>query len=929
MKFSFYKNGITNKVPTKDITLSRALELIQGEAYREDVERLRKATDESLTKTIKKGLDYFTFSGTFTKRLTDNLVKHSGLICLDLDDLNEELFRIKEWLKADPFTLAVFISPSGKGLKVLVRIDGEKHLASFRALEVYYKQNFEVELDKSGKDVTRACFVSYDPDLHYNEKAEVFEVDGEADAPDAVPAASAEVQEEKGLSASQRFELAKHLKRVQYAVEQIEREKVDITSNDYDDRLLVGFALSTLGEEARPLYHRVVQFNDAYEPKDADYKFTDALTKSKFKTPAKFYTLCKNFNIKTSEPKTIAEHRDEADINDIIGDEYGANDYLKFGIWEMDGTYWSLDQKSKKVNISNFKMRILYHVETSDEEAYRLIEIKNIHGHSAVVKMNTDDFVSVGSFKKVVARKGNFIFKGSEPDLCRLQDKLQREERPTKLVKQLGWNRRGKFYAFANGIYDVADNCFLMVDEYGIVEHRVLDKENVSHPQNYFIPALSKIFAEKEDLFANDKKFVLKKSEIGFSTWAKQYCQVYGKQGELGLAFYLMAIYSDIIFRDMGRRFPLLFVYGKRGTGKGTLIGSLLRLFGDGQDQLMLGGASTVVGFMRKFAQFCNAIVWLDEYKNNLKANYIESLKNVYDRIGYERGKKDNTFQTESTPILSACILSGQEMPTIEPALFTRNILVSLTETKRTEAAKEQYRKLLDMEDAGLSGITVDLLKHREYIDANFKDVYVREQKNLAREINNNEVDDRLIINYAALMAIVDLFDQTGVALPFNRNEFKALCRQNLMEQFFILKGSDDASKFWDIVESLFNDNRIQENKHFQLKNGYLYLRVQDIYQEYAEALQKRKDPNMLDKATLEKYLESDAKTFIARERKMFGGAQKWCFVFKYNELGVDLIRADNVEHLKQRYREMEVEFTDDVERASLVDVPVEDNLPF
>lgn len=926
LPFSFYKNGITNKIPNKDISLERAVELIKGDTYKADIERLRTSDNDSIRAVVKKGLDYFTFSGTFKKRLTDSLIKHSGLICLDFDHL-ENVTESKADIILLPWVIACFVSPSGTGLKVIVPVDGNYHLEAFKALEFEFRSQYVMEVDKSGKDITRACFVSHDPEIYFNPNAEeyLFDIPG-TDKPKRLSAKYEKSLEEADLPASQKFEREKHLNRILYCVEQIEKDKIDITSDDYDDRLLVGFALSTLGEDARELYHRAVQFNDAYSPQDADDKFTNALTTSKFKTPAKFYVLCRNYNIQTAEPKTIAEKKDEADYKEIIGNDANAEDYLKFGIWENNGTYWSLNQKNKAIEISNFKMRILYHVETSDDEAYRLIEIKNIHGHKAVVKMNTDDFVTVGSFKKVVARKGNFIFKGGEPELCRLQDKLQRDERPTKLVKQLGWNRRGKFYAFANGIYDVAMDQFLPIDEYGIIEHRVADSEGTYTAQNYFIPALSKIFSEKEDMFANDKKFIFKKSQIQFKDWAELYCKVYGEQGQVALVFYLVAIYSDIIFRDMGKRLPMLNVYGKRGTGKGALIGSLLRLFGDGQDQLMLGGASTVVGFMRKFAQFSNAIVWLDEYKNNLKASYIESLKNIYDRTGYERGKKDNTFQTESTPILSACILSGQEMPTIEPALFTRNILLSLIETKRTEARKDDYRKLQEIENGGISGIIIYLMKHRKRVEDTFKEVYVAEQRSLIKELNNNEVEDRMISNYAAIMAVAEIFDSLE-ALPFNRMKFKELCRHTLMEQFYILKGSDDASKFWDIIETVFTEGRITEGNQFQLRNGYLYLRVQDIYQHYAETLQKRKDPNMLDKATLEKYLESDPKSFIARERRMFGGAQKWCFVFKYAELGVDLIKATSAAELKAKYKEMNIEYVDETDRKALGSEELEEEL--
>ncbi|TXI14830.1 MAG: hypothetical protein E6Q66_04745 [Pedobacter sp.] len=932
--FSFYRNGITQKIPSLEMNVEDAIRIIRSEKYKTDIDRLRNSSDPHVRNVIKKNLDYFTFSGKFKKRLTESLIEHSGIICLDFDDINtEEYF---DYVCQQDFTLACFRSPGGKGLKVLVKIQPHLHLQSFLALTKFFEVASLI-VDKSGKDVTRACFVSYDPQAYFNPESKLFTFDVAKKTtptlvakfnPESKQYAFDSVEEstpdqfdhtEEKTTGSRKYERSKNLKRVLFCIEQIEAAKIDITDNDYEDRLLVGFSLSTLGEDARDLYHRAVQYNDAYDKKDADRKFDDALRKTIFKTPAKFFILCKNHGIKISLPKTISEAKTEADYSEIIGNEADTKDYLAFGIWESGGSYWSLDLKGKKVNISNFRMKILYHVGTSEEEAFRLIEILNVHGHLEICQMNTDDFVSVVSFKKAVARKGNFIFKGNEADLCRLQDKLQREERPTKLVKKLGWHKRGQFYAFANGIYDTVADAFMPIDDYGIVEHHLADNKGDTHPQNFFIPALSNIFLEKEDMLANYKKFVYQHSTVDFACWARQYALVYNRQGHFGIIFYIMALFSDIIFRDIGKRFPLLFVYGKRGSGKGTLIGSLMRMFGEPQEQIMLGGASTVVGFMRKMGQFANGLVWMDEYKNNLNPKIIESLKNIFDRIGYERGKKDNTFSTESTPISSACIVSGQEMPTIENALFTRCILISMKETSFTETQRAEFRKLQDLEVKGLSCITVELLRYRELFDKQFKSVFEIEQKRLIKAVNNNEVDDRLFMNYAALIATAELI-ATQVVLPFNLLTFKEDVKQNLINQFATLKGSDDASKFWDVVEHLFNSYKLDEDTHFILKDGYLFLRVQDIYHDYAKTLQERRDPNMLDKATLEKYLESDTKSFVARVRRFFGGKQNRCFQFKYNELGIDLIRRESAHELRAKYKEMGMTFEE--ERCELEKMP-------
>jgi hypothetical protein len=901
-KFSYYKGGIKKKAPAFDLTIADAVKKIQSDLYKDTIEKLR-ADENKDTRTVRKGsLDYFTFSGTFKNRSNDGLIKHSGIMCLDFDDL-KDLAESKAYFLQWEYTLAVFVSPSGTGLKVLIKIDPAQHFSTFLELQELFPT-----LDKSGKDVARACFVSYDPEIYFNPKSKLYKVKISSKAkkekaantaPDKV---EAQIEsKEKALSGSERLTLQKNLKRAMHVAEQIQNRSMDITG-EYSDWQLIAFSLATFGEDGREIFHTVSKQYGEYDPKSTDEKFSDAISKGKFTTPAKFFSLAKDYGLEVQLPKTISEAKEEQTYKQILNDDEQVNDHIAYGIYQKGGTYWSMNEKNKQVEVTNFKMRIIYHVETSDDEAYRLIQIKNVFGLDVVIKMNTDDFVSAGSFKKQIARKGNFIFKGTDADLCRLQDKLQREEKKTEMIKQLGYNKKFNFYAWANGIFDCNLNKFVPADDLGIVEHYKVDKEGEMTPLNFFIPAMSAMFRDKEDLYTNDKRFLLVENEISFKDWAELFCKVYGHNGQMGLVYYIMALFSDIIFKDMGDRFPMLNVYGQKGTGKGTMIESLMKLYGLGQKQLMLGGASTVVGFMRKSGQFSNAIVWLDEYKNNLKPAFIESLKNLYDRIGYERGKKDNTFQTESTRIDSAVIVSGQEMPIIEEALFSRFIALITTKPVKTEQSINNFNKLKHLEADGLSSLTVQLLKHRTAFSESFRAMFNLEQRELTKAVNNNEVDDRFINNYAAMIAAFRIISEVET-LPFNIKDFRELCKKTLMDQFYVLRGSDSLGKWWNIVETLFEQGYIQLDRHFMIRDQKLYIRVQDVYQHYTEAMAKRKDVGVLDEATLKNYLQNDPKAYVENIKKFFGGAQKWCLVFKYKELGINLLKAETADELRQLYK--------------------------
>lgn len=583
-----------------------------------------------------------------------------------------------------------------------------------------------------------------------------------------------------------------------------------------------------------------------------------------------------------AQKKLEANIEQAEDVGLPAGMEKGKiHDALKYGIYEWDNVYYTRGLKGGDYPVTNFTMQILHHIDSDGEASFRLIKIKNVYGFEAFININTDDFVSLGTFKKVIARRGDFIFKGAETDLCRLQELLQKDETKSKLVQVLGWHRRGKFYAFGNGVFDCEANKFQPIDEYGMVEVR--DK-------TWFIPATSKMFAEKDDQFVNEKKFVYKPEieNFHFKEWAQLYMQAYGNKAIPAILFYIGTLFRDVIMKQI-QRYPILCLFGPPGAGKGQVAESILSMFGEKQDQIMLGGASTVVGFMRKFAQFSNAIVWLDEYKNNLPIKFIESIKNIYDGKGYERGKMTNDFTTESTPIHSSCILSGQDMPTIEPALFMRTIMLSFEDGKFTAEQRKAFQQLKEIEMQGLSYITAWLLQFRSIIEENFKDTQLRIFKQTLDEVHNNEVDDRMIMNISLLLTIHELMYR-HIELPFTYKDASAFLRENMLHQHTILAGNNDLAKFWQVIESLSHQELVQEGRDFELENGNIYLCLSKVHPLYLKEMRQRGDMNYLSKPTMEHYLQLDKTVYVTHQKKRFhDGSNNWVYVLKYDRLNVEM----------------------------------------
>jgi len=130
----------------------------------------------------KKSLTAATWSGTFKEgtRSKSTMTSYSNLVVLDIDHLEDAtLLNLKEQLKAEPFVRYAFISPSGKGLKIVVQVNTgqEHHRAAFLHLQKYFEEKYFIQIDKSGKDECRLCYLSHDPQAIINNQSSVFEVD--------------------------------------------------------------------------------------------------------------------------------------------------------------------------------------------------------------------------------------------------------------------------------------------------------------------------------------------------------------------------------------------------------------------------------------------------------------------------------------------------------------------------------------------------------------------------------------------------------------------------------------------------------------------------------------------------------------------------------------------------------------------------------
>jgi hypothetical protein len=157
------------------------LDEIRTGKYKPGIIYLRKSLAEKKEEAYnkaKKSLPAFTPSGKFVGgRKLEFLTEYSKFIILDIDKLSTaDLQKSKSIAAQSEFTYACFTSPSGNGLKILVKINSDKanHKEAFLLVQSHYESILKLEIDKSGKDLTRLCFYSWDENLYLNENASTF-----------------------------------------------------------------------------------------------------------------------------------------------------------------------------------------------------------------------------------------------------------------------------------------------------------------------------------------------------------------------------------------------------------------------------------------------------------------------------------------------------------------------------------------------------------------------------------------------------------------------------------------------------------------------------------------------------------------------------------------------------------------------------------
>lgn len=294
-------NLIFDPKPTGKVSLLRFLKPRTEAVQR--VLAVRECADATEQKRLKMQLPAVTPSGIFSYRKAENLLAHSGLVCLDIDFKdNEHILNfadLKTEISKLPFVAYCGLSVRGNGWFVLVPIaEPTRHGQHFAAL-VRLFEGFQIVVDTSGSDVCRPRFLSYDPDGYFNHAATQYRNILETPVRPAAPKAPFPVSATRRSVAAMPGGVLGDETKVLRCLAQIEARQLDLTAN-YETWVRLGFAFaSAFGERGRDFFHRASRFYPLYDWQEADRQFTACLKSNKpggCQLPT-FYAICKEHGV--------------------------------------------------------------------------------------------------------------------------------------------------------------------------------------------------------------------------------------------------------------------------------------------------------------------------------------------------------------------------------------------------------------------------------------------------------------------------------------------------------------------------------------------------------------------------------------------------------------------------------------------------------
>lgn len=253
----------------------------------------------------------------------------------------------------------------------------------------------------------------------------------------------------------------------------------------------------------------------------------------------------------------------------------------------------------------------------------------------------------------------------------------------------------------------------------------------------------------------------------------------------------------------------------------------------------------------------------------------MEWLKDLWNGIGRTKMNMDKDKKLVQAKVDSGIILTGQEMPTADIALFSRLIYLTFDKGEHTREEKQNFEELERMRQIGATHITLQLLKHRDQFQGCFGNAWKQASDDLEERLEGESILDRIMTNWkvplAAYLAIRDYID-----FPFSYSDLLGVVVKGVKTQNSMCNTTDEVAGFWNIVNAAVQMGELKKDQDFKIKTcGTLVtnkLRIdnwamprsilmirKDITMAVYRKLGRQMDENLLPKESLLHYLQIGA----------------------------------------------------------------------
>lgn len=351
------------------------------------------------------------------------------------------------------------------------------------------------------------------------------------------------------------------------------------------------------------------------------------------------------------------------------------------------------------------------------------------------------------------------------------------------------------------------------------------------------------------------------------------YSREFGDNGRIGFAFYLATLFRDVVtYASAEHWFPILNLFGPKGSGKSELGHTLLSLFTIAYKAPNIQN-STISALNDMVAASANALAHIDEYKNDLDPKVIEFLKGLWDGTGRSRMNMDLDKKKEVTAVDAGIILSGQEMPTADIALFSRLIFLQFPRSTFTQEEKKNYMRLMEMRSGGLTHLTIALLKYRKRFEERFTGTLKEVRKQVGVALQGKQCEDRIVNNWCVPLAALRVLQDAVSTLAYD-DLFKIVI-EGILKQNAECKTNGELGSFWNVVQYLASEGIINDTGDFVIryltklktdmvvtswldKRAVLYMQTSRIFNLYRKEGRKT-DEKTLPTDALKYYLANSA----------------------------------------------------------------------